>query len=86
MPFPPPSSQPEVPAPDERVRDRRSRLLADVQRMAIPELTRVFGQHGLYLRPLQAHPEELSGNMLAHVICLHRDGQALSGACARDQA
>ena len=54
-------------------------MLADVQRMAIPELTRVFGQCGLYLRPTPAIGAELSGNMVGHVISLHRAGQRLEG-------
>lgn len=54
-------------------------MLGQVQRMAIPELTRVFGQHGLYLRPSSRLPAELSGNMLGHVVSLHREGAALSG-------
>lgn len=80
MPSGPPISQPEAKAPDPPGRERGSRLVSDVQRMAIPELTRVFGQHGLYLRPLQSHPRELSGNMLANVVCLHRQDQGLDGA------
>ncbi len=47
--------------------------------MATPELTRVFGQHGLYLRPIGGGPAELSGNMLANVLCLHREGSGLAG-------
>jgi SAM-dependent methyltransferase len=54
-------------------------LLADVQRMVTPELTRVFGQHGLFLRPTGAEPTELSGNMLGHVLSLHRQGEQLAG-------
>lgn len=47
--------------------------------MAIPELTRVFGQYGLYLRPSPEIAPDLSGNMLSQVISLHREGRALSG-------
>lgn len=54
-------------------------LLADVQRMAIPELTRVFGQTGLYLRPTARITADLSGNMLAQVISLHRSGSLFEG-------
>lgn len=54
-------------------------LLHQVQREAIPELTRVFGHSGLYLRPCRALPEVLSGNMLAQVLGLHRVGNRLAG-------
>jgi SAM-dependent methyltransferase len=54
-------------------------MLADVQRMATPELTRIFGQHGLYLRPSASLSGELSGNMLANVISLHRVRNAFGG-------
>lgn len=47
--------------------------------MAIPELTRIFGQHGLYLRPSPDLPEELSGNMLGRVMSLHRTAQGFGG-------
>ena len=55
------------------------RLVADVQRMAVPELTRVFGQHGLYMRPIEGLPPELSGNMLANVLSLYREDGQLAG-------
>ena len=54
-------------------------MLANAQRMAIPELTRVFGHHGLYLRPLAGMPVDLSGNMLANVLSLHREDDRLAG-------
>jgi len=54
-------------------------LIADALRQSIPELTRVFGHTGLYLRPLADVPEELSGNMLAQIISLHRDGGGFNG-------
>jgi SAM-dependent methyltransferase len=54
-------------------------LIADALRQAIPELTRVFGHSGLYLRPLADVPAELSGNMLAHIVSLHRDGHQFGG-------
>ena len=47
--------------------------------MAIPELTRVFGQYGLYLRPSPAFSTDLSGNMLANIISLTRDQGRLGG-------
>jgi len=54
-------------------------MLADVQRDALPEMTRVFGQHGLYLRPSEAIPADLSGNMLAKVVSLWRAGNGFRG-------
>jgi SAM-dependent methyltransferase len=54
-------------------------LCAGLQRDAIPELTRVFGHSGLYLRSSGLLPEMLSGNMLARVINLHRLDNALAG-------
>jgi SAM-dependent methyltransferase len=54
-------------------------MVADVQRMAIPELTRIFGQCGLYLRPTSAISPELSGNMVGHVISLHREANQFNG-------
>lgn len=54
-------------------------MVGDVQRMAIPELTRVFGQCGLYLRPSAVISEELSGNMLGMVVSLHREEGRFTG-------
>lgn len=54
-------------------------LIADALRQSIPELTRVFGHTGLYLRPLAELNDELSGNMLASIISLHRDGNGFGG-------
>lgn len=62
-------------------------MLEDVQRQAIPELTRVFGHTGLYLRPTPALAPVLSGNMLANVISLTRGARGFEGdlACRDDQ-
>jgi SAM-dependent methyltransferase len=54
-------------------------LIADALRQSIPELTRVFGLTGLYLRPLAEVPGELSGNMLASIISLYREGSGFNG-------
>jgi SAM-dependent methyltransferase len=54
-------------------------MLAEIQRLATPELTRVFGHSGLYLRALSDIPPGLSGNMLAQVISLYRDGDGFDG-------
>jgi SAM-dependent methyltransferase len=63
------------------------RLAAEAQRQTIPELTRVFGHAGLFLRPFIEYPPELSGNMLASVLSLGRRGDALSGQWeCRDEA
>ncbi len=62
-------------------------MLHEVQRQAIPELTRVFGQTGLYLRPTPALPPVLSGNMLGNVVSVHRGAAGFEGdlACRDDQ-
>lgn len=62
------------------------RLLREVQRQAIPELTRVFGHTGLYLRPTAALEPALPGHLLASVLSLHREGDAFSGPLACDDA
>ena len=47
----------------------------------------MFGHSGLYLRPCQALPEALSGNMLAQVLSLYRREDHFAGALAcRDGA
>ncbi len=62
------------------------RLLREVQRQAVPELVRVFGHTGLYLRPTAALEPGLPGHLLANVLSLHRQGQAFGGALACDDA
>lgn len=47
--------------------------------MAIPELTRVFGQYGLYIRPSPEIAQDLSGNMIGRLVSLHRQGGLLAG-------
>lgn len=74
--------QPERPAEAWLCRQGAVDLLREIQRQAIPELTRVFGHTGLYLRPCAALPASLSGNMLAQVLSLHRDGGRLRGELA----
>lgn len=54
-------------------------MLADIQRDALPEMTRVFGQHGLYLRPSASIAGDLSGNMLARIVSLWRQGEGFEG-------
>jgi SAM-dependent methyltransferase len=62
-------------------------MVHEVQRQAVPELTRVFGPTGLFLRPSDAVPAALSGNLLAGVVSLARDGDGFSGDMAcRDEA
>jgi SAM-dependent methyltransferase len=61
-------------------------MVHEVQRQAVPELTRVFGHSGLYLRPSAAVPAALSGNLLAEVISLAREGNRFGGDLAcRDE-
>ena len=54
-------------------------MLADVQRDALPEMTRVFGPYGLYLRPSDAIAVELSGNLLGRIVSLWRSGDGFRG-------
>ncbi|HMB57868.1 MAG TPA: methyltransferase domain-containing protein [Arenimonas sp.] len=54
-------------------------LVGEAQRQTIPELTRVFGHTGLYLRPSAESSPELSGNMLARVLSLHRVAGGFDG-------
>jgi len=61
-------------------------LMQQFQRQAIPEITRVFGHSGLYLSPNKAYPDELSGNMLAQVLSLHRDSAGFAGVVRCDDA
>ena len=79
MPPAPAPRQPERPAEGWFRQESTQALVREVQRQAIPELTRVFGHGGLYLRPSPATPATLSGNMLAQVLSLHRQGNAFSG-------
>lgn len=87
MPPAPAPRQPDTPAAAWFGREATLRMLHEVQRQAIPELTRVFGHTGLYLRPTPALAPVLSGNMLANVLSLHRDGDAFAGdlACRDEQ-
>lgn len=79
MPSPRSRRQPENRSPDWFHRGAGRRLIVDVQRQATPELTRVFGHTGLFLRPTAEHPAELSGNMLAQVLSLHRSAPGFDG-------
>lgn len=54
-------------------------MLQDVQRQALPELTRVFGPAGLYLRPTGALAPDLSGHRVGSVASLHRSGAGFQG-------
>lgn len=74
--------QPERPAEAWLCREGSLALLHELQRQAIPELTRVFGHTGLFLRPCEALPAALSGNMLARVLSLHRAGGRFAGELA----
>lgn len=79
MPPPPPSRQPEARSLGWAETGAGQDMLAEVQRMAIPELTRVFGQIGLYLRPSRSIVPELSGNMLGLVVSLSHAQGGLEG-------
>lgn len=54
-------------------------MVHEVQRQSVPELTRVFGQTGLYLRPSREVAPALSGNLLGGVVSLARDSGAFGG-------
>jgi SAM-dependent methyltransferase len=87
MPAASPLRQPEHRLAAWLRQGRGRRLATEAQRQSIPELTRVFGNCGLYLRPFVDYPPELSGNMLGSVLTLARDGDGLSGQWAcRDDA
>ena len=79
MPFLRPLRQPSGPALGWLSSATGQPLLAEIQRAATPELTRVFGHSGLYLRALSGIAPELSGNMLAQVISLYRQGSGFAG-------
>lgn len=62
-------------------------MVHEVQRQAVPELTRVFGTTGLYLRPSDVVAPALSGNLLSGVVTLVREGDGFAGDLAcRDDA
>ena len=79
MPSVRPSSQPEQHAPEWLVGAPGTQIVADVQRMALPELARVFGQYALYLRPSALLSADLYGNLLTTVMSVHRQGETLAG-------
>ncbi len=79
MPSQRPPRQPDGHALDWLERGPGRQLLAQAQSMAIPELTRVFGHAGVYLRPLGDMPGDLSGNMLAQVVSLYRRAGQFDG-------
>lgn len=79
MPPVTPPRQPETAARDWFDCKTGQALAQQVQRQTIPELTRVFGHSGLYLRPCATTSTSLSGNMLARVISLHRQDSGFAG-------
>jgi SAM-dependent methyltransferase len=79
MPPVPSTRQPEHRLVEWFREGKGRRLVGEAQRQTIPELTRVFGHAGLFLRPFSDYPPELSGNMLATVLTLARRGDALAG-------
>lgn len=79
MPPAPHSRQSEPGPGDWFGKEPARQLIQCVQREAVPELTRVFGHSGLFLRPSAAVPAGLPGNMLAQVLDLHREGRRFAG-------
>lgn len=73
------SRQPERAPVSWFAHGRGKRLSERVLRECTPELTRVFGHSGLYLRPSRDLGETLPGNMLARVLSLYREGEDLAG-------
>lgn len=87
MPPAPVRRQPDPPVAAWFTQASTLRMLQEVQRQATPELTRVFGHTGLYLRPTAALSPLLSGNMLASVISLSRAADGFEGDLAcRDES
>ncbi|PZO10065.1 MAG: hypothetical protein DCF27_03180 [Lysobacteraceae bacterium] len=85
----PPAHARRQPDPDPDAwfgREVALRLVREVQRQAAPELGRVFGHSGLYLRPAAALDPGLPGNLLAGVVSLQRQGGAFTGALACEDA
>lgn len=72
--------QPERPPASWFAHGRGRRLSERILQECTPELTRIFGHSGLYLRPARELAGGLPGNMLAQVLSLHRDGEGLAGA------
>ena len=72
-------SQPQTQPPGWLQGEAGRQLLVDVQRDALPEMSRIFGPNGLYLRPSSLIPADLSGNMLARIVSLWRDGNGFRG-------
>ena len=79
MPPVPSARQPEHRLVEWFREGKGRRLAGEAQRQTIPELTRVFGHAGLFLRPFVDYPPELSGNMLASVLSVGRRGDGLAG-------
>lgn len=63
------------------------RLIHEHQRQIQPEISGVFGRHGLYLRAHAQVPESLVGHRLHSMLSLHRHGDGFAGALrCRDDA
>jgi SAM-dependent methyltransferase len=86
MPSAYPSSNESNPAIDWFGQPMGLQLMQQLQRQAIPEITRVFGHSGLFLSPCVSYPNELSGNMLAQVLSLHRVPTGFAGVVRCDDA
>lgn len=86
MPAASPRRQPERRAEAWFAQASTLRLVHDLHRRALPELARVFGHSGLYLRPGAAVAPGLAGNLLAQVVSLHRDDGRLAGDLACEDA
>lgn len=74
-----PPSQPDPRYPTWLHRPAGLRTLEQVQRCAVPELTRVYGQYGLYLHASSDNALQLSGNLITNMVALRRAGRGLDG-------
>lgn len=86
MPAISPSSQASNPAIEWFGQTLSLQLMHQFQRQATPEIARVFGHSGLFLSPHGSYPEELSGNMLAQVLSLHRAANGFGGVVRCEDA
>lgn len=79
MPLASTDRQPAARAEAWFAREPGAGFVREALRLTAPELTRVYGHAGLYLRPCAEAPAALSGNMLHSLLRLHRAQSRLGG-------
>jgi SAM-dependent methyltransferase len=79
MPSQPQDRQPSQSTLDWFARAEFAEALHSAQRDCIPELTRVFGHQGLYLRCSETQPASLAGNMLHKMTQLNLSARCWQG-------